>query len=369
MAQRVPRQLRDLHGEVHQRPSVADLGIYVGRSPPPADQRITFEQWLAGAAGYWGFLNLTGTLVALAGGARLNLRAEIPQVAVLRWLIAIGMPAGAVLSLRGGVPAVQTVLPSIEMPNGAALALTGGVPGVAIVTWAHLIGMVAGARFEARAGSPAVAVVPPPVAGSLDFETTSLTPYQRTGAYVSALAWDGSIGTQRVTDSVHGGTYAMKFVFSASAYSVRLYRAITMPSSGIVTFERWFRFTPPGADGRSVDVSGFASDSAVSAWIAGVRVMRGGATAGVAVWAPSYQTVLVVPYASLVSGDWYRVVLALNCGTNRYTTTVYNATGTQMGQVADQSPISNFAGLSIYSILGNNNTGESLWIDDLNDGV
>lgn len=156
MAQRIVRTLGDLHGQVHQRPSIADLGIYVGRSPPPAEQRITFEQWLAGTPGYWGFLSLSGTLVALAGGARLDLRPGIPQVEVARWLIAIGMPAGAVASLRGGVPTVYLVPEALEMPAGGPVELRGGVPAVDIAAWVHVVSMVAGARAEIRAGAPTV---------------------------------------------------------------------------------------------------------------------------------------------------------------------------------------------------------------------
>jgi hypothetical protein len=160
MAQKNVRHLPDLLDTPDKRAAgMRALGIHVGRTPPPFEERVTFEAWLGTGTGYWGFLNLSGTLVVLAGGARLELRGGIPTVDVVRWIISVAMPAGAVFELRGGQPFVDVVPPGIFLPGGASFEVRGGQPTVDVLTWAHVVQMVAGAQLEVRGGVPTVELI------------------------------------------------------------------------------------------------------------------------------------------------------------------------------------------------------------------
>jgi hypothetical protein len=160
MAQRTVRELRDLLDTPGKRAAaLAALGLYVGRNPPPVEQRITYEQWLAGEPGYWLFQNLSGSVVVLAGGARLQLQGGIPAVEVVRWIQSVVMPAGAPFVLRGGEPTVEVVAQGVYPLGGASFALRGGQPTVDVLTWAHVIEMVAGAQIEVRGGVPTVELI------------------------------------------------------------------------------------------------------------------------------------------------------------------------------------------------------------------
>jgi hypothetical protein len=245
MAQRTIRELRDLLDTPGKRAAaLAALGLYVGRTPPPVEERITYEQWLAGSPGYWLFQNLSGSLVVLAGGARLELRGGIPAVEVVRWLHSVVMPAGAPFLLRGGVPTVEVLEQGIFLDAGASFALSGGQPTVDVLTWAHIVQMVAGAQLEVRGGAPTVELISTGVvtSGLVGHWRAALATGAGPGVNPSTTVWQ-DLTANNLDLTLHSMAYTATSGWAGAGTEGDPYRLQFLDASTSGTF--------PGQDGTS----------------------------------------------------------------------------------------------------------------------
>jgi hypothetical protein len=181
-------------------------------------------------------------------------------------------------------------------------------------------------------------------------------------------------GTDYDTAQKHSGTRSMKFVAGTGNYNAKMVRgALTLPVSGSVTFERWFRFDALATDEDEIDIFGLAPDAEVTGWNACVTLRRNdgsSANSGFQAFTTAYAQTHVVDYADITPGEWYRLVMTIDCDTNKYGVAVFSALGVSLGvQTGITPPVGTFAGASLYSVLGNCNVGSTFWVDDLTDGA
>jgi hypothetical protein len=204
--------------------------------------------------------------------------------------------------------------------------------------------------------------------GTVDFETTGLTPTGLTGAYVN----NNSTYMQRVTSGgpgAHGGSYYMKNTPTTSAPYGELVRTVTLPSSGNVIFTRWFAVGAVGTGTNNSTCLCAVSDHPITAWSLNVNYSDPTGANGV-YYGGTYGTSSKL-YGPLTANAWYRIVITLNCSTNKYSIDLYNAAGGSLASVGTLSPNNNFSNTTRDIYIGRSSTAgaPTVYFDDINDGV